>query len=278
MLKVLTALCLLSWAAWGQQTKIAPDCTLSFALSSASSTGSLDNRSTSQITGVPCTLWALTWSAQPAVTSLTINIEGAPDSGGSPGSFASLASATTFPSGKIDYSASTAYSPWMRVTISAIGTAGLVNGVLNGWREDQSSIGGGGGGGGGCAGTVGEPCVIGGTNGSAQTIIVGTIETQITLSAGTDVVIVAGTSGKTSYIPKFDMSWDNNADVTVREGTGTTCLSSTTALAGPYKNLVALFEDYGGFAPLHATATGLDICLHFSTSVTGGGQSFAAQF
>lgn len=180
---------------------------------------------------------------------------------------------TTF----VGYQTSLGSAPWIKLNLTAISGGGNLTAFAMGFTAADPESGSGGGGS-GCPGSLSSPCVIAGTNGTAQKIIVGTIQAAVSLTTTTDVVLVAGTSGKTSYVPKFDMSWDNSADVTVRQGNGTTCLSSTTALAGPYKSLVALFEDYGAVAPLHTTTAGLDLCLHFSTSVTGGGQSFAAQF
>jgi hypothetical protein len=265
-----------------QNSKVVPDCVLgSITFNAVGNSNNFDNRPQSNNVGVPCTEWVLVWSAQASVTSLTIQIRGAADSNGSPGAFSSLAAATTFPSGKLFYTASTGYSPWMQVRLNAAGAGGAVNATLLGWRDDAATIGGGSGGGSGCPGTTTTPCVVAGWNGvTAQTFIIGTSESDITLSAGTDVKIVALSSGKTTYIPKVDMAWDNGADVTIRSGTTTTtpCDTTTVALAGPYKNLTALFEDYQLGAPLHTGSASLDVCLHFSTSVTGGGQVFYAQF
>jgi hypothetical protein len=197
--KTLILLVLLALPAFSQQTQVAPDCTLGGVFTTTGNSATLDNRSVSINPGTPCTLWSLTWSAQPAVTSLTINIEGAPDSAGTPGTFTSLANATTFPSGKLTYSASTAYSPWMRITVSAVGASGLINAVLNGWREDQASIAGGGGGGGGCVGTTATPCVVDGPNsaGSAST----KPPVQVAGNDGTNVQFIStDTSGRTKVV------------------------------------------------------------------------------
>jgi hypothetical protein len=283
-MKKLGLLALLISPAFAQQVQVAPDCTLGAVFTTTGNSSTLDNRSVSINPGTPCTLWSLTWSAQNAVTSLTINIEGAPDSAGTPGSFSSLASASTFPSGKLTYSAATAYSPWMRITVTAAGAGGLINAVLNGWREDQASISGGGGGGGsGCPGTIATPCVIAGTNGAASIIVVATSHAVTTISAATDVRLVAGTSGKTTHLTFLGLAWDNAATITIRQGTtsSTPCDTSTATIDGPYGNatLTGLFNDYGSdFAPLTTTSTGLDICAHFSTSVTGGGGASYSQF
>lgn len=100
----------------------------------------------------------------------------------------------------------------------------------------------------------------------------------ISVSATTDVVIVAGSGSLTTRITKFDIGWDTTADISITQGTGTKCATSTVTLAGPYKNFTALFEDYTAVSALRNTVAGRDICLHFSTAVTGGGQVFYAQY
>lgn len=285
LLALLVAVPLLAQA---PQTKVSPDCVLGASFTSTGNSGNFDNRSVSSSNGgTPCTLWALMWYAENAVTSLTINIEGAPDSSGSPGSYSSLANATTFPSGKLDYPSSlpsTAYYPWMRITVSAIGSAGLINAALLGWREDQASIASGGGGSSGCPGTLTTPCVVSGNgNGTSSVVVIGASQAAETLSSATDVKLVAGTSGKTTYLTRLSLGWDNAATVTIRQGTtsSTPCDTSTTTIDGPYgnANFTAIFIDYGAdFSALKTSSTGLDICAHFSTSVTGGGGVNYSQF
>lgn len=286
-----------SCALWSQQnSKVVPDCVLgSITFNAVGNSNNFDNRPQSNNVGVPCTEWVLAWSAQASVTSVTIQIRGAADSAGTPGTFSSLASSTTFPSGKLFYTSSTGYSPWMQVRLNAAGAAGTVNATLLGWRDDAATIASSSSSS-GCPGTSGTPCIVAGPDapGAAPTknpvqqgvfdgtdvqrAFISPNENAITLSAGTDVVIVAGTASTTTYVTKFDMSWDNAADVTIRQGTGTTCLTNALALSGAYKNLVALFEDYSNVSALRNTIQARDICLHFSTSVTGGGQAFFTQF
>ena len=59
-----------------------------------------------------------------------------------------------------------------------------------------------------------------GFNGTAASqILANTAAAAISLSAGTDVVIVSGVSAKTTYILKMDVAWNNSANVTIRQGT-----------------------------------------------------------
>ena len=123
------------------QSKIAPDCQLgNIVFTGVGNSVNFDNRPQSSNTGIPCALWNLVWSAQASVTSVTLQIEGAPDSNGAPGTYSVLASGTTFPSGKVNYSATTGYYPWMRVRVNAVGGTGNISATLSGWRTDAITI------------------------------------------------------------------------------------------------------------------------------------------
>jgi hypothetical protein len=281
-MKPLIPLLFVTCCAYAQTAeRLAPDCVLgSITFTAVGNSVHYDNRPNSANQGIPCTEWMLQWSAQASVTSLTIQIRGAGDANGTPAAFSAIASGTTFPSGKVSYSTATGYFPWMQVRLNAVGGAGTVNATLLGWKDNAATIASGGGGGGaGCPGTTTTPCVVAGWNGAtAQILIVGTSQADVTLTAATDVVLVSGTAAQNTYIPKFDISWDNAADVSIRNGTGVTCGTGTVTVAGPYKNLLALFEDYGFAAPLKTASAAQDVCLHFSVSITGGGQVFFAKF
>ena len=277
-----------------QQTKVQPDCTLGAVFTTTGNSANYDNRSVSTNSGVPCTLWSLTWSAQSTVTSLTINIEGAPDSNGTPGTFASLASGSTFPSGKVTYSASTAYSPWVRITVSVAGSPGEINATLNGWREDQASIGGGGGGS-GCPGTTGTPCVVVGptASGAAPTdspvqiagldgagnIITPTYATlpvAISLTSSGLTQLIAGSSGKQIRIEHISVSFASAVNFQLEYGTGSSCGTSTTALTGVYQSVVGIALDFDS-GTLNVPS-GNSLCANLGSSVTGGGLSVYAQY
>jgi len=277
----------LSALAWGQSsTRVSPDCTVAFTGLTAGGNSAVLNNLPQQNVGAPCTTWVLAYTASSGTPTISVSIQGAPNANGSPGSFSTITggTGTTSPSSSVllKNSAGDGYYPFMRVHVTTL-SAGTLSGTLNGWRDDAGSVNGGGGGGGsGCPGTTGTPCVIAGWNGStAQIPLVSFTEAQVTISAGTDVKLVAGSSGKNTYVNKFDLAWDNLADLSIRTGTtsSTPCDTSTTTIAGPYKNLIGIFEDYASdFSYLVTGSTGLDICLHFSTSVTGGGQVFSNQF
>ncbi len=100
------------------------------------------------------------------------------------------------------------------------------------------------------------------------------------VSAGTDVTIVSGAMGKTTYICHVDFAAGTSSNMTIRQGTlvTTPCDTSTAALSGAYQGVVSFADDYNSLAPLHTTSTGVDVCLHFSGSVTAGGYVTYAQY
>ena len=258
-MKQLICLAVLSFPLFAQSTKVTPDCTLGASFTTTGSSSDYDNRSgNSANSGPPCTLWALTWSAQSAVTSLTINIEGAPDSNGTPGSFASLTSAATFPSGKVTYDMTGAgsYSPWMRITVSAVGAGGAINAVLNGWREDPASIGGGGG-----SSTTTNNC-----DPSTSTLAVTTA--TITLSSSGLTQIVAASSGHKILVCSMGVSFQSGVNFQLETGTGSNCGTGTAALTGTLAYITGLALDSTASI---LTPVSVAVCVNLGSSVTGGG-------
>jgi hypothetical protein len=279
-----------------QQTKIAPDCTLgNLSFSGVANSNSFDNRPASSNTGIPCTLWTLDWSAQASVTSVTMEIEGAPDTAGAPGTFVVLASGATFPSGKVNFSSSTAYYPWMRVRVNAAGGTGNISATLSGWRDNAGSIGGGGGGGSGCPGTTGTPCVVVGptaigsppTNAPVQiagvdgsdNIITPTfcnLSAPISLSASGLTQLVALSAGKQIRICNISISFASAVGFQLQQGTGTACATGTGNVTGIYASILTIALDFTS-GTLNAAASDA-LCANVSTAVTGGGVVNYAQY
>jgi len=105
-----------------------------------------------------------------------------------------------------------------------------------------------------------------------------TNQAVITLAAGTDVVIVTGVAATNVRICSLSFSGPTTADVTIRQGTGTTCGTNTATIAGVYGSVTSLAFDFQPTAALRTTVAARDVCLHFSTSVTVGGVVIYAQF
>lgn len=121
-----------------------------------------------------------------------------------------------------------------------------------------------------------EPMAFNGATWDRQFVC--TNEAVVTLSAGTDVVIVPGVSATNVRICHLSWSGPTTADVTIRQGTGTTCLTNTATIAGAYGSITSQALDYQPTAALRTTVAARDVCLHFSTSVTVGGVVIYAQF
>lgn len=105
------------------------------------------------------------------------------------------------------------------------------------------------------------------------------LSVAITLAAGTDVVAIPSGGGSTvTRICSIVFSFDTSADVTILQGTGSTCGTNQVSLSGALKNLLGLDFEWGPESALRNTVAARDTCLHFSTAVTGGGFALYAQY
>lgn len=105
------------------------------------------------------------------------------------------------------------------------------------------------------------------------------LSSPITVSAATDVVIAASGGGSLiTRICGIYFSSGGAAAVTIRQGTGTTCLTNTVDLTGAFQNVTIMTLDFRAESALQNTVAARDTCLHFSTSVTAGGVVQYAQF
>jgi hypothetical protein len=236
-----------------------------------------------------CMFWTFEYKST-GFSVVSIVLQGAPDMNGSPGTWVTLpgtVSIGTNPATSITGAftavtvSPTNAAAWIRINLTTATGTGSIAGRAYGYPNTPGGM---------ASGGCPSPCPVIGPDavGSPPTqppveqgVFDGTNEfrtfialqqAQLTISAGTDIVLVAGTAAKTTYIPKFDIVWDNAADLSIREGTGVTCGTGTAIIAGPYKSLTGLFEDYSNMSPLVNNTQGDDLCLHWSASVTGGGQ------
>jgi hypothetical protein len=129
------------------------------------------------------------------------------------------------------------------------------------------------------AALAGAPLLQGLSDGTnVQNAYTCTNRQAITVSAATDVTIITATAAKTIRICHLDFSSDTTANMTIRQGTGTTCGTTQVDLTGAYQNILGIAEDYTANAPLVTTVAARDVCLHFSTNVTAGGVVIYAVF
>jgi hypothetical protein len=100
----------------------------------------------------------------------------------------------------------------------------------------------------------------------------------VTIAAGTDTVIVAGTAAKHTIICHLDFSSTVGATFTIQEGTGSTCGTGTAAVTGAYPLVQTFVMDYQPTAALRTATAADDLCLHAGGTVTVGGFVTYAQF
>lgn len=230
----------------------------------------------------------------------------------------SVTGTTTFSTGCASAMECNVVNGWVKILLTRNNFVGHITGVLYGYRTGSSGGGGGGGGGGGCpdpcpvtqdtvpwvdqvtgtstalADTVSNtvPLQNAGASASGQrtfpVVFNGTtwdrsfycpLSAAITLSSATDAVIVPLTSSVTTRVCSIIFSSGvTSADVTIRQGTGTTCGTSQVALSGAFSAVTGLALDFYPVASLRTTVAARDVCLHFSTAVTAGGIVTYAQY
>src|SRR6185436_17450317 len=111
-----------------------PDIQQSLTFSTASAGAQIDNRSPN----LACVAWRLDWSST-GFSGVAIQIEGAPDNAGSPGTWVAISTnvvdgtnPTTALQGSI---AVRTYYPWMRVRVTSITGSGTVRTALQGYKS-----------------------------------------------------------------------------------------------------------------------------------------------
>jgi hypothetical protein len=285
MKRIFFILVALAWpmALLGQaQTSIAPDCSFSYVFSAVGNSPNYDNRSpTSANAKVPCKFWSLTYLAEPTVTATTtLAIQGAPDSSGAPGTFASLATDSTLPNASVSTSGTTGYYPWMRIRVTAYAGSGNIYATLNGWRDNAATIQQSGSSSSGCPGTLATPCVIAGEGGATPSTIIpvfGITPTALSVSGSGLTKIISNGGGSTQIrVTHISMSFASSVDWQLEYGTGTNCGTGTTALTGVYKSILTIALDFD-LDPLLVPAAD-DLCVNLGSGVTGGGLAKSSTF
>lgn len=96
-------------------------------------------------------------------------------------------------------------------------------------------------------------------------------QVAVTISAGTDTVMVSGVASTQTYVGHVSFSLDSAQTVTIRQGTGSTCGTNTAILYGPAPNVATLALDFDSKGGIHTTIAARDLCLHLGGSATVGG-------
>lgn len=114
------------------QTRVAvqPDCIFFYSLSADGSTRAFDNRSAA------CSVWSASYVSN-GFSALTLTVESAPDTSGSPGAWVSFAGTGTAVMTDTAYFSTTlaGYVPWVRVTLSGSADPGTISLVMYGFRS-----------------------------------------------------------------------------------------------------------------------------------------------
>lgn len=122
------------------------------------------------------------------------------------------------------------------------------------------------------AALAGNPVLQGLSDGdNVQNALVCTQQAAITITAGTDTVIVAGSPAENTFICHIDFVSNGVSTFTIQEGTGVTCGTGTIVNTGAYPSILSFAADYSSTGALRTQAAGDDICLHASGAVTVGG-------
>lgn len=246
------------------QTKTAPDCSISFVLTSASPSVDLNNvpqLATGAQTG-GCSEWTVTADAfnsgagtlvfQSAATSNT--------AGTGPGSYSTFAGTTVSgsnPSSSFPWTyKATGYYPWVRVNASAY-TGGTLRGIMQGWRKQS---GGSGGGGGGNVVVTNALACLDSTNTIARA--------SITLTTATTLQIIAASGSTSIKLCSITLATSGPSDVGLVYGTGSNCGTGTNAITGSNALPQLLGVAFDSQIPLPASQA---FCISSSAAVNIGG-------
>jgi len=305
-MKSILLLIVLTIELWGQsQTKVAPDCQIPFAINNANLvTNSYNNLASSPNTGVPCPNWKLDYSST-GYSAISLVVEDAPDSSGSPGTFVTFAGSivgtginpnTSITSASTKF---TGYFPWMRVRLASHTGTGLITGTLNGFRDDAGTISSSGGGGTPCPGTSGTPCVVDGPDatGAAPTkppVLMASVDgsgnvlpfqnctttVPFTASATGNTQIVAASGSTVIRVCAFEFTPDtsgNTVNFKMQYGTGSNCATGATDLTGLLSNVLAYSNNLGPESTWVVPA-GKALCYNMASGVAVHGTAVIAQY
>jgi hypothetical protein len=289
-MKLLSAVLFFTSLAFSQTAnKVAPDCDIPFTLTGAGSSSTAAGSCAQNLQGVR--FWSVIYQSN-GFSGLTLTMQEAPDSNGVPGSWSTFtaASGTNPMTSTTGVNADTTYldyAPWVRVTLSGLSGSGKVTGHIYGSKLPGSgsggSGGGGGGGGSGCVGTIATPCQIGVDNNgsllpalgdSTGKILNGAYPTiaAVSLSSSGLTQIIAASSGNTTTIAHYSISFASSVSFQLEYGTGTNCGTGTTAITGVYQPLTAIAID----VPFQVPASKA-VCANLGAGVTGGGSIVFSQ-
>lgn len=267
MKKLLLAILLGTSAIFGQTTfSINPDVGFDFGPLSATGTIQLPY----SVEGLGIRYWNFEYKST-GFTGVSLQLEGAPDSSGAPGSFVIMpgtvysgTNPTTSDTGGFMgmYVLESNTAVWVRINVTSLTGTGSIHGRVYGYRNFP-----------GC--TV--PCQIAGQGPVGP--VVPTFGTQslpesLTTSGLTQIIPASGVTQ--IRLTHLSFSFASGVDFQLEYGTGSNCGTGTTALTGVYKGILTIVLSFT-LDPLLVPA-GDALCVNLGASVVGGGLAKYAQF
>jgi hypothetical protein len=292
----LLAMCAFALSAVAQQSNIVVQPDVSFNFGPLTATGTVQYPVSTWTMGIK--YWRFSYQST-GFTGVSIQLEAAPDSFGSPGTwviFPGSAISGTNPQtstagGLTSFSVTpNIVDPWIRINLtSAVGT-GAVQGRVMGYRVNPD-----GGSGSGCPGTSATPCDVQGVtatgaaatenplldgaldgSGNKAPFVLGTTPTVISLSSSGLTQIIGLSAGKSIRVTHISIAFASAVNFQLEYGTGTNCGTGTTALTGTYQDILTYTMDWD-LDPL-IVPSGNALCANLGAAVTGGGLAKSALF
>ena len=261
-------LALLTLPLLGQNAIIQPDVSMDFTFTA---TGTVQLPFSTEGLGIK--YWTYEYKST-GFTVVSIQLEGADDSSGVPGSFTAYngtlvvgANPSTSTTGALTNMTVnfTATKVWVQMHASTLTGSGSLHGRLYGYRNFP---------------TCGPPCIIAGTGPVGPVVpTFGTSSTALSLSAsGLTRIITAASATAQIRLTHISLSFASAVDFQLEYGTkvSTDCDTGTTALTGVYKGILTIVLSFT-LDPLLVPA-GKDLCVNLGSGVVGGGLAKYANF
>lgn len=245
-----------------------PDCQIGPVTASVAQRTVFDNRF------FACTNWTLYAFGNSSLSVLSIELDQAPDIGGSAGTWAIWPSTDVGPSSVMpltsltfDQAQAYEFAPWVSVNATTV-TGGSVTYIAMGYRQRGNGF------------DAGGPPVTPLFNGSLYTPQ-NTCPTSvpITLGAAGTLQIVAPVAGKKVYVCTFFVVESVAGTIQLTEGTGATCGTGTTNVTGAISGTVGTPMGVAGISSTFQTnVAGDGLCLVNGAATVDAGFASIAQY
>lgn len=244
MKTVLLALFFASFS-WAQTSSmLAPDCSVYLNVTAVGTSQNIDNRTKA------CSSWTMVYSTSANTSTVSIEIDGAPDNAGAPGTFV-VFPGTAITGSIISTALNTSdikivgYQPWVRINVTALtGVSPSVSATLLGWRNPPHSL------------------------NYALCDQVAPISISAPTGASTSTLIT-GSANKSIRACFVQFSAQSAIGFGFVAGaTGSSCATSPVTLSGTFPNVITFTSTPGPEASV-TVPSGDDLCMSITNS--GGG-------